>query len=624
MGVVLGVIFAAGGSSAGAAVGPCEALPQPDVARLIGSTSNPQEVVVDSLPGCRFSIGGDLVLDVVVSDRGSDEYRKRHDSFDAANRREIEGYVDEALFGWGVGPAFDLVARRGDTVVALRLVGQDPSTGFDSSDPLRDAPGENPAGTKVGSAMWALATKVFAEVSDAEAPTSEDLSGLWRTNDITPCAPETDIATRISRVTASGGQIRAVKVTGDTCLDDGQPDFEGTSTAAAGSGLAFGIGTGSNTAGVPYELSVLGPERIRLAGQTGTLRYTTDYERLSWPGLDSSSSVLLGIPSPSQALTAKNVALATALSVVLFSLVIFPTTLFNSTLEANLDRYTELVARLRQRLGFPVRSTGPNVVTRPRTFWEKPAGVLVYLVGSGLLYSLMQPGWGLNRATLITVVGFIASLLATSAISVISTRVYYGFRYRDGGGRPAIEGSTLGIAAVSVAASRAVGFLPGYLYGVVVGWTPNHDGDEFDRGRVVAFNAALTAIVAVVAWMLIPVCRNFGGPDPDSLKMLPLGVVAGLFVGSAHTLTIGLIPLEFLPGRTLKKHRRITWIVLWVIGGFLYSLVLLKPGLVTADSGSIFGTLALAAAFSVLALGFWAYHRPKPTPPVIPGPLPAP
>jgi len=234
---------------------------------------------------------------------------------------------------------------------------------------------------------------------------------------------------------------------------------------------------------------------------------------------------------------------------------------------------------------------------------------VTYLVGSGALYSLMQPGWGLNLATFITFVGFVASLVVSSIISVGATRIYYGFRYRNGTGRPEIAGSTLALAAVSVTASRLVGFVPGYLYGVVVGWDPDHDGDEFDRGRVVAFNAALNVAASVLMWLLIPVCRGLGTDDPNSLASIPLAVVTGVFVGSVHNLAIGLIPLEFLPGRILQRHRRSTWLALWITGGFLYTLVLLKPGLTTADSGSIVGTCILAAVSGGVAVMFWAYHR---------------
>lgn len=615
------LVFAPGAS---AATAPCDVVARSEVGRLLGSTSTPTDVTVESLPGCRYGIAGGLTLDLLVRSDGSDGFALLRDLHAPRDRRVIDDYVDEATFGWGRGSTLDLIARRGDTVVLARLAGDDRSSGFTSTDPTRDAPNGDVAGTRVGSAMWALVTKAFAHVSDVDAPSADDLAGLWRTDDITPCAPASTASTRISRLSMADGSVEARKVTGDTCLDDRLTDFKGTVAGSGGSGLAYGLGTGSSAAGVPYRLTIRSPERIRLTGQSGTLRYTLDYERLSWPGLDEPSSVLLGIPSPSQALTAKNVALATVLSVLLFGLVFFPTTLFNSTLEANLEHYAAMVERLAgrfRRFRPPRRSAAAESLDATPTvpWWQRPAGVAVYLAGSGALYSLMQPGWGPNLATFITFVGFVASLVMSSVVSVAATRIYYGFRYRDGGGHPQIAGSTLAIAAASVAASRAVGFVPGYLYGVVVGWDPNHDGDEFDRGRVVAFNAALNVVAAVVMWLLIPVCRNLGSDDPNSLASIPLSVVAGVFVGSVHNLTIGLIPVEFLPGRILQRHRRTTWLALWATGGFLYSLVLLKPGLVTADSGSIVGTCLLAAVSSVVALTFWGYHRRRITTPAAAG-----
>ena len=151
--------------------------------------------------------------------------------------------------------------------------------------------------------------------------------------------------------------------------------------------------------------------------------------------------------------------------------------------------------------------------------------------------------------------------------------------------------------------------MPGYLYGVVVDWAPEHRRDDFDRGRIIGFAAALTAVTAIITWLMIPALRDFGGSDPSSLKALPLAAVSGVFVGAVNSLTIGMIPLEFLPGKILRRHNRVTWAVTWALGGFLFVLVLLRPGLVSGETKSIVGTCALAALFGAVSVLFWAYHR---------------
>ncbi len=594
--VVLPRVSAAAGTA-------CSAVDQSVVARVMGPTSLPVDVTRDGDPGCRLEIG-DLTLEVIPNVRraGFDRLRAAYPS---RSREEIHDYVDGAFFGWGTDGSLALIAKRGDQVIALRVAGR--TTTFDSVDPASNAAGGEVSGSTIGSDLWVLATDVFQRTADVESPTSNDLSGLWRATGITPCPPASTVGVRVSRFVTTGGSLRATKVAGDSCLDTGQVDFSGTIDGTRGAGLAFGSRAAA-TAGTPYELTVVSPVLLRLTGQAGTLRYTLEYQRLSWPGLTSSArtSSLLGIPSPTEALTPKNVALTGLLSIVLFALVVFPSTLFDSTLQANLAHYRASIAKLRSKM-FP-RGTRP----RPPgsiSLRDRPAGIVLYLLGAGALFSLMQPNWGFNAATFITFFGFVMSLVVTSGISVLATRTYLSFRYKQGAGKAAFEASTLGLAAFCVAASRFVGFVPGYLYGVVVGWEPEHRRDDFDRGRIIGFAAVLTAVIAIATWLMIPALRHFGGSNPSSLKMIPLATVSGVFVGAVNSLTIGMIPLEFLPGKILRRHNRVTWIVTWALGGFLFVLVLLRPGLVSGETRSIVGTCAIAALFGAASLIFWAYHR---------------
>ena len=221
----------------------------------------------------------------------------------------------------------------------------------------------------------------------------------------------------------------------------------------------------------------------------------------------------------------------------------------------------------------------------------------------------MQPSWGPNSATLISIIGFVGGVAIASVLSVAATVVYLLFSHRNGRGYAMVEPSTLALAGFFVLASRIVGFVPGYMYGVLVNWKSAHEPDDFDRGRIIAFNSSITLITAVVAWLLIPVCRDVAGSDPNVLEATPLSLIGGVFVSSVETLTIGLIPVHFLPGHTLRAHSRKAWQVLWLGGGLMFVLILLRPGLVSGASRNIVGTCALVAISSLFAIGFWAYER---------------
>lgn len=563
---------------------------------------------------------GSLVLQI-IDQLSHDDYNALRATFDRNQRQDVDGYVDGAFFGWGNDDTLQFAAVRGDQAIVARLAGE--TSTFDARDPKANAPNGDVAGSEAGTDLWAIVTDVFERSGTAVRPTTQDLSGLWRTSDITPCAPANSVDVRVSRIHQSGRSVRATKVLGDTCLENNQTDFDGTLDNGRGAGLSYG--TGPSADGVAYELRVISPVVFELTGQRGTLRYTIAYQRLSWPGLASQpkSSSLLGIPSPSDALTAKNVALTALLSLVLFVFVVIPSTLFDNTLQANLAHYRILVKKWRRRLSrrrLSSKSLDPAASTnappaKPQTpsaaLRTRRMGIALYLIGAAMLFSIMQPGWGPNMATVVTFVGFISSLIVTSLTSVIATRTYLSFRYKQGAGVPTFEPATLGLAAFCVAASRFVGFVPGYLYGVVVDWEPEHRRDDFDRGRIAGFTVILTGVTAIVSWLAIPALRSFGGTDPSSLKTIPLATVSGVFVGAVNSLAIGMMPVEFFPGKILKRHNRVTWMLGWGFGAFMFVLVLLRPGLVSGSSQSVVGTLVLAALFGGGAVGFWAFHTKR-------------
>src|SRR5258708_3190838 len=107
-----------------------------------------------------------------------------------------------------------VVAPRPATVRSPRPA---PAT---ASTPLHHAADVAFAGAKWGSDLGVIAPDVFHGTADVKSPPAGDLSGLWRTADVTPCPPASNVAVRVSRFEASDGSLRAIKVAGDSCLDN--------------------------------------------------------------------------------------------------------------------------------------------------------------------------------------------------------------------------------------------------------------------------------------------------------------------------------------------------------------------------------------------------------------------
>jgi hypothetical protein len=587
---------------AAGAASPCDLVDRTDASRSFGAASPAEERDGARGSECVIEFSGGLALtahEEATGDTGFTSYRA---GYSASHREDLDDYVDGAFFGWGEG-ALTIVARRGDRVVTLDLAGADPSRDFDGSNPLGGTADDRPSGSEAGSALWMLMTSVFASDSDVEQATIDELDGLWRTADITPCAPRTDVAVRIIDLTATGDTIRGTKLSGDTCLDDNELDFEGAVSGRIGTGALFGEVAGSDAAtAVDYEFEIVSATVIELTGQAGQLRYARTYTRLSWPGLasgESEGSALLGIPTPSEAITAKNVFLATVLALVLFAIVIFPSMLFNSTLEANLDRYRQAVDKVRSR--WSRERSGAW-----RSEWR---GVAAYVGIASVLYSAMQPGWGFNWATSVTTAGFVGALAISSSVAVLAQRAYLAIRYQQGAGHPRVEFSTLLIAGVCVGASLLAGFVPGYLYGVLATYESVRKPDDFDRARIALFASCVTLTLALVSWLLLPTLLDVADGATDTVRAIPAAIAGGVFTTSVELLTIALIPMTFLPGAALRRHSRRAWLSLWASGGFLFSLVLLRPGLVSGESRNVVATLALAAVFGAIALGFWSWSR---------------
>jgi hypothetical protein len=515
-------------------------------------------------------------------------------------------------------------------VSVLQLTGSDAASGFTGADPQASAPAGVVSGSTAGSGLWVVMSQWLADRGGNQVkPDAADLTGLWRTNDVTGCAPAGNLTARVTQFRQDGRSLSGTKVAGDACLGDRATDFRGTVDGTTGQGVAFGSfgGIDAGASGSALRVVVVSSTDVQLIGQAGTLQYTREYQRVSWPGLGVQSkpeSGLLGLPTPSEALTTRNIFLTAALWALLLLLVVFPTTLFNSTLEENLDHYRRLVERIRRRVA-------PRAVTREghESFWTRGRGLAVYLGAGGLLFSFMQPGWGANTATLVTLAGFLGGLVVANAAGVGAARAHDAVLDKAAEGHFLVAPSTLAVAVLFVLASRLVGFVPGYLYGLVVAWELGRVRTPVERGRIIALASVLRLVAAVLAWIAISGLRGWTGTDPGLLRSLPEAFVAGVFVASIHELTIGLIPLRFLPGTHLKEWSRPVWATLWAAGGLLFILVLLRPGLESAESQNVVGTCLLAAGSSAIAVAFWLYHRQRSTAvqaldsgPVIESPVP--
>lgn len=291
-------------------------------------------------------------------------------------------------------------------------------------------------------------------------------------------------------------------------------------------------------------------------------------------------------------------------------LIPFPGALFNSTLEANADEVGSWFRGIGRR--FDRLRRGP---TSGRGFWQGPLGIVAFLLLSAVIYALLDPSFGLDLHSLWLVLGLLAGLLITSLIFALPTAAYRFARFRD---RPAIRTLpwTIVIAIGCVLLTRLTAFQPGYLYGLLIGFTFASELSVRDEGRATAMASAWVMMLTVAAWFGLAIVR--GSTDSDG-PMATIGATAltTVVVAGFEGLVFGLLPLRYLPGAAVFAWSRRTWTALFALSafGFLHVLVNPQSGYLADSTRTPMLTIViLFAIFGLVSVGLWSYFRFRPTP----------
>jgi hypothetical protein len=303
----------------------------------------------------------------------------------------------------------------------------------------------------------------------------------------------------------------------------------------------------------------------------------------------------------------KDLARSVLATAALMGLVLFPSQLFNSTLEENYDEVTGWFRRL----------AGHTRRVLPAGLWDSWAGFGVFAAVTALLYGLLSPTFGVNLGTLDTLAGVGVSTIFVTLLFAVPVRRHMAARYGDRGHIHVLPG-TAGIAVACVVISRVAGFQPGYLYGMLAGFAFATVPSDDERGRVTARSCGWILGAAVAAWLLRTPLDSLA----DRGTLGPLGLVAdavlaAVFVAGVESMVFALVPLRFLAGETLLRWNRRRWLLLFGAGTFLFVHVLLNPRsgyLATSDATPLASILALFAVFGGASVAFWAYFRYRPAP----------
>ena len=284
------------------------------------------------------------------------------------------------------------------------------------------------------------------------------------------------------------------------------------------------------------------------------------------------------------------------IAVGLFQFIVFPANLFNSTFQENYadieawwQKWTSLLLPVplrravrkafRGAKNFALRALGLAGRSRgKRLEREKVVFTGVLLVGA-LLGALLDPRFGANIRTVVLYLAILLALVVGIALSALMTLGYHrARRHRKVAYKLEALPVGLAIAVVCVAISRATGFQPGYLYGVICGVSFGRKLAGNEEGHVIALSAWLTVLAAIGAWLAWTTITNDASKSGGFLGTVFLDdFLAALFVSSLVGVVISLLPLKFLPGHKLQSWHKGVWAATFLVTLFVMVQVLLRP-----------------------------------------------
>jgi hypothetical protein len=408
---------------------------------------------------------------------------------------------------------------------------------------------------------------------------------------------------------ASGGCEASLTVV----LDDVNPFLTVLGIAGTAATLLGGVGLlrafrnpGRRVISGLIGLALLGAGTSLLLQQTSTPDAIADVPSSPWAA---------SVPSPPAIAVEPPFLLASALlALAVILLLPFPADLFNSTLEHNGGRIRAGLRRLPVVGGLLVRRPVAEAGVEAVTVRQHPLVIVAFLVLAAALYGFLSPAFGPDASSLLTFGGILAALLAETWFTAAPYRALH--RVRDGDvGALRVVPATLIVAGACVLISRAAGFQPGYLYGLLLGFEFAKALPRADDGRAAAAGAAWMLGLGLISWFGLGAVRA-EGISPSVAQSIAEAVFAALVTAGLQGSAFGMLPLRFLHGEPLFRWSRLRWSLLYLPGLLAFCAVILNPqnGFLGGSTPPFATTVALFVAFAAVSVVFWAWFRFRPGP----------
>lgn len=295
-------------------------------------------------------------------------------------------------------------------------------------------------------------------------------------------------------------------------------------------------------------------------------------------------------------------------------LIPFPSQLFEDTFEQNRAEIAGWFAFLRPAI--TIASTLRKRLGDLDTRRSRSLAFVAFLALAGLLGAALDSTFGADVKTVAMVLGTAAATAAVVFAWGSPVNAYVRRRTGEGGQLKVIIGA-LPVAVFCVLVSRLTKFSPGYLYGLIAGFYFSRELTKVDAGRTTALAAAVGLVVSTITWLALAPVHGFvaiaegAGTPGIFLARLVEDFVVGVVVAGLGSLVFGLVPLRFLPGKTLITWNRLAWSALYGVGLFEFIQILNNPAthITVEPLPPASTTIGLFLFFGVASVAFWAYFR---------------
>jgi len=304
------------------------------------------------------------------------------------------------------------------------------------------------------------------------------------------------------------------------------------------------------------------------------------------------------LPTVAQSSRPSNLLWALGLTIVLVLLVAFPAHLLNTAAEHGSDRISAWRARLRRPREWPA------ALTRLNGWPLAIAGVVV----ASIVSAFVDPHFGTDPGSSLRILGSILlAFVVDVALGWVLLLLFLRRTMPDSQAKLRFAPASLLLVVAAVLFSRATGFQPGIVFGLVAGVVVGASLARTDRARVALIGLGYSFVAGVIGWIGYAIVSSAAGSDRSVGLVFAQETLSAIAIGGMAVLPVALFPLRGMTGLDIFSWNRLVWGIAYGIGLFGFFFVLMPmPFAWQGVPIELCVWVGLYLVYAVAAVAIWA------------------